>query len=102
MTQLKSIAQQIHTWREQGLDIFCFFLNDQDPSCSSLVDDDSISSPKKKLTLQQQPWKSNWSAMPKNSKQLEHLVNQLSNENIPDPPKKSQSKLFNFWGKVKH
>ena len=101
MTQLKSIAQQIHTWREQGLDIFCFFLNDQDPSCSSLVDDDSISSPKKKLTLQQQPWKSNWSAMPKNSKQLEHLVYQLSNENIPDPPKKSQ-KLFNFWGKVKH
>lgn len=102
MIQLKIIAQQIHTWREQGLVIFCFFLNDQDPSSSSLVDDDTImASPKKKLKLpQQQPWKNNWYAMPKNAKQLEHIVYQLSKEDIPDPPKKSQTKLFNFFGKV--
>lgn len=101
MIQLKIIAQQIHTWREQGLEIFCFFLNDQDPSSSSLVvdDDTDMSSPTKNLKLQhQQPWKNNWYAMPKNSKQLEHIVYQLSNEDIPDPPKKSQSKLFNFFG----
>jgi uncharacterized protein YecE (DUF72 family) len=103
MIQLQGIAQQIHTWREQGLDIYCFFLNDQDPSCSSLVDDDDDNTPspkKKTLMLQQQPWKNNWAAMPKNTKQLEHIVYQLSNEDIPDPPKKSQSKLFNFWNKA--
>jgi hypothetical protein len=97
MIQLQEIAQQIHTWREQGLDIYCFFLNDQNPSCSSLVDDDvdSTPSPKKKtLMLQQQPWKNNWSAMPKNTKQLEHIVHSRSTEEV------SEYKLFNFWNKA--
>eukprot|EP00578_Thalassiosira_sp_NH16_P030464 CAMPEP_0181077324 /NCGR_PEP_ID=MMETSP1071-20121207/891_1 /TAXON_ID=35127 /ORGANISM="Thalassiosira sp., Strain NH16" /LENGTH=643 /DNA_ID=CAMNT_0023158563 /DNA_START=134 /DNA_END=2065 /DNA_ORIENTATION=- len=86
--QLKEISQQIHFWREQGLEVYCFFLNDLGPTVPH--------------PSQQKPaapsW-NKWCAMPKNAKQLECLVYGLSNEDIPDAPKKPKSTLLNFFGK---
>jgi uncharacterized protein YecE (DUF72 family) len=89
LSQLEEIANQIHSWRVQCLDVFCFILNDQDPSTLA-GHSPRNSSPK--------PW-DNWCAMPKNAKQLEFLVYRLSNEDIPDGPKKPKSTLLNFFGK---
>jgi len=89
VSQLEEIANQIHSWRQRCLDVFCFFLNDQDPGKLMGL------SPKK---LVSQPW-NNWCAMPKNAKQLEHIVYRLSKEDTPDAPKKPKSTLLNFFGK---
>ena len=82
--ELTEIAQQIHSWREQGMEVFCFLLNDLEPTTA--------------ITQKSQPW-DKWCAMPKNAKQLEYHVYNLSNENIPDAPKKPTSTLLNFFGK---
>jgi uncharacterized protein YecE (DUF72 family) len=89
LSQLEGIAKQIHSWRVQCLDVYCFILNDREPSTLS------GRSPKKTSV---QPWDS-WCAMPKNAKQLECLVYGLSNEDTPDGPKKPKSTLLNFFGK---
>mmetsp|Transcript_25998 Transcript_25998/g.55890 ORF Transcript_25998/g.55890 Transcript_25998/m.55890 type:complete len:478 (+) Transcript_25998:552-1985(+) len=88
VNQLREIAQQIHYWREQGLEVYCYFLNDLGPT--------QCSSPKK--SAPQQHW-DKWCAMPKNAKQLEALVYRQSKEDIPDAPKKLKSTLLNFFGK---
>jgi uncharacterized protein YecE (DUF72 family) len=85
LSQLEGIAKQIHSWREQYLDVYCYILNDQLPG-------------HKPKNTPVQPWDS-WCAMPKNAKQLEYLVYGLSNEDIPDGPKKPKSTLLNYFGK---
>lgn len=91
---LKDIAAQIHSWRMVGLEVFCFFLNDLEPTKKP-----SPSSPRKKSVLQQ-PW-DGWCAMPKNAKQLESIVFGLSEGVIPDAPKKLKNTLLHFFGKKK-
>ena len=86
MNELTEIAQQIHSWREKGIEVFCFLLNDLEPTTSQ------------KSQSPSQPW-DKWCAMPKNAKQLEYHVYRLSNGNIPDAPKKPKSTLLNFFGK---
>ncbi|KAL3782461.1 hypothetical protein ACHAW5_009009 [Stephanodiscus triporus] len=88
VSQLEEISKQIHSWREQCLDVFCFFLNDQDPTVAGHASKKSTS----------QPWDV-WCAMPKNAKQLENIVYKLSKENTPDGPKKPKSTLLNFFRK---
>ena len=87
MDQLREIADQIHIWRMQCLDVFCFLLNDMDPSA-----------PSSPLKSSSDPW-DRWCAMPKNAKQLEKLVYGLSNQTIPRPPKQPLTTLLNFFGK---
>eukprot|EP00581_Thalassiosira_minuscula_P015140 CAMPEP_0183713802 /NCGR_PEP_ID=MMETSP0737-20130205/8544_1 /TAXON_ID=385413 /ORGANISM="Thalassiosira miniscula, Strain CCMP1093" /LENGTH=571 /DNA_ID=CAMNT_0025942645 /DNA_START=536 /DNA_END=2251 /DNA_ORIENTATION=- len=89
--QLKDIANQIHIWRMQGRDVFCFFLNDLEPATTP-----PYSSPQKKSVGR--PYE-RWCAMPKNAKQLESFVYGISEEIIPDAPKKPKSTLLNFFGK---
>jgi uncharacterized protein YecE (DUF72 family) len=83
--QLKEISEQVHYWRMQGLDVYCFFLNDLEPI--------SISSPQK---CGKEPWEK-WAAMPKNARQLENLVFGLANEQRPDAPRKPKATLHNFF-----
>ena len=83
--QLGEISEQIHNWRVQGLDVYCFFLNDLEPTSSMNSDDGQ--------------YYHRWAAMPKNAKQLEKLVFGLANEKIPDAPKKPKATLLNFFSK---
>jgi hypothetical protein len=80
--------------------VFAFFLNDLEPTPTQ-------QSPSKKqqqssfpqfspLKQKSQPC-DGWCAMPKNAKQLESIVYQLSNESIPDAPKKPKTTLHNFF-----
>ncbi|KAL9186087.1 hypothetical protein ACHAXT_005325 [Thalassiosira profunda] len=85
--ELQEIAEQIHVWRKKGIEVFCFVLNDLEPTSSS--------SPTKTA---KRPW-DRWCAMPKNCKQLEELVFGLSSEDIPDAPKKPKNTLMSFFGK---
>jgi uncharacterized protein YecE (DUF72 family) len=87
--QLRDIASQIHSWRMQGLDVYCFFLNDLEPV--------PVASPQK---YSSDPWE-RWAAMPKNTRQLEKLVFVLTHEQIPDAPRKPKSTLLNYFGKNK-
>ena len=89
MDQLTEISQQIHKWRVEGKEVYCFFLNDQAPN---------LHSPQKKSATTPQPW-DRWCSMPKNARQLESLVYKLSNESIPDGPKKPKSTMLSFFGK---
>lgn len=100
ISQLEEVARQIRTWRNIGLDVFAFFLNDLEPTPTQ-------QSPSKKqqqssfpqcspLKQKSQPC-DGWCAMPKNAKQLESIVYQLSNESIPDAPKKPKTTLHNFF-----
>mmetsp|Transcript_20815 Transcript_20815/g.43439 ORF Transcript_20815/g.43439 Transcript_20815/m.43439 type:complete len:119 (+) Transcript_20815:400-756(+) len=92
--ELKDIAVEIHSWRLLGLEVFCFFLNDLEPTKTP-----SSSLPRKRSVLQQ-PW-DGWCAMAKNAKQLEPIVFGLSGGVIPDAPKKLKNTLLNFFGKKK-
>lgn len=85
LSQLEEIAEQIHNWRRVGMNVFCFILNDLEPSTSSLA------------TGMSNSWR-NWCAMPKNAKQLEKLVFDLSNEKVPSAPKMPKANLLNFFG----
>ena len=85
--QLKEISEQVHNWRMEGLDVYCFFLNDLEPS--SLT-------PSPKCCADHSE---KWPAMPKNAKQLEKLVFDLANEQIPSAPKKPKATLQNFFTK---
>ena len=89
MNQLTEISQQIHKWRVEGKEVYCFFLNDQAPSPQT---------PQKKSATTPQPWEK-YSAMPKNARQLESLVYKLSNEPIPYGPKKPKNTMLSFFGK---
>ena len=89
MHQLTEISQQIHKWRVEGKEVYCFFLNDQAPSPQT---------PQKKSATTPQPWEK-YSAMPKNARQLESLVYKLSNEPFPDGPKKPKNTMLSFFGK---
>jgi uncharacterized protein YecE (DUF72 family) len=85
--QLQEISEQINRWRVQdGLDVYCFFLNDLEPI--------SQASPQKYNDESDK-----WSAMPKNAKQLEKLVFGLTKEQIPDAPKKPKATLLSFFAK---
>jgi uncharacterized protein YecE (DUF72 family) len=84
--QLNEIGQQIHNWRIQGRDVYCFFLNDCAPS---------MSSPQKSHA----EYYEKWASMPKNAKQLEKLVFELSKEEIPDAPTKPKATMLNFFTK---
>ncbi|KAL7555231.1 hypothetical protein ACHAWF_018886 [Thalassiosira exigua] len=86
MDQLRDIANQIHSWRTQGLDVFCYILNDLEPTKHTTT--------KQRL----QPW-DKFCAMPKNAKQLESLVYTMSKEDVPDAPKKPKNTLHNFFTK---
>ena len=103
MSQLEEVAKQIHRWRTIGLDVFAFFLNDLEPTSTA----GQLKSPSKKQHQESpsqqspskqklQPW-DGWCAMPKNAKQLESIVYRLSNEPIPDAPKKPKNTLLNFF-----
>ena len=99
ISQLEEIAQQIHTWRNIGLDVFAFFLNDLEPTPSATQQSPSKQAPSPQRSPprpKSQPW-DGWCAMPKNAKQLESIVYQLSNETIPDAPKKPKTTLLNFF-----
>jgi uncharacterized protein YecE (DUF72 family) len=85
--QLNEISQQIHNWRNQGRDVYCFFLNDREPS--------PMLSPRKSNL----EYYEKWAAMPKNAKQLEKLVFKRSREKVPDAPTKPKSTLLNFFTK---
>lgn len=99
MSQLEEVAEQIHCWRIDGRNVFAFFLNDLEPTPTTLQQSPSkkkhqeSSSP---LRQKLQPW-DGWCAMPKNAKQLEFIVYRLSNEAIPDAPKKPKTTLLNFF-----
>lgn len=82
--QLGEISEQIHNWRMQGFDIYCFFLNDLEPTSPINGGDGQHH---------------RWAAMPKNAKQLEKLVFDLANEQIPDAPKKPKATLLNYFSK---
>ena len=88
--QLEEIARQIHLWRGQGKEVFCFLLNDMNPTAIS------SSSPAKPTSAK--PW-DKYCAMPKNAKQLESLVYRLAQEDTPDAPKKPKRTLHNFFAK---
>ncbi len=92
MSQLEEVAKQIHNWRTVGLDVFAFFLNDLEPTPTAV----QLLSPSKNQNQKLQPW-DGWCAMPKNAKQLESIVYRLSNELIPDAPKKPKNTLLNFF-----
>jgi len=85
--QLTEISQQIHKWRVEGKEVYCFFLNDQAPAPQT---------PQKKSATTPQPW-DRWCSMPKNARQLESLVYKLSSEALPDGPKKPSTMLSFFW-----
>ncbi|KAL3801641.1 hypothetical protein HJC23_013146 [Cyclotella cryptica] len=85
--QLRNIASQIHSWRMQGLDVYCFFLNDLEPL--------AVACPQK---YGADPWE-RWAAMPKNAKHLEKLVFELTGEQIPEAPRKPRSTLLNYFAK---
>ena len=86
--QLKEISEQVHSWRTTGLEVFCFILNDLEPS------EIKSQSPRRASQI----W-DKWCAMPKNAKQLEHCVYESSNESIPNAPKKPKSTMLSFFGK---
>ena len=88
INQLTEISQQIHKWRVEGKEVYCFFLNDQAPTTQSPQTRPANAQPYDK-----------WCSMPKNARQLESLVYKLSNESIPDGPKKPKSTMLNFFGK---
>ena len=89
MDQLTEISQQIYKWRVEGKEVYCFFLNDQAATQQT---------PQKKSATIPKPW-DRWCSMPKNARQLESLVNKLSNEALPDGPKKPKSTMLSFFGK---
>ena len=103
LSQLEEVANQIHIWRSSGLDVFAFFLNDLEPTITTLPG----RSPSKKQHQESSPLPSpskpkvhpwdGWCAMPKNAKQLESFVYQRSNESIPNAPKKPKTTLLNFF-----
>ena len=93
MDDLAEIAKEIHSWRVMGMDVFCFILNDLEPTRQPSP---SSSTTRKSSSLQ--PW-DKWCAMPKNAKQLEVFVYRLSNEDVPVAPKKPKSTLLSFFGK---
>lgn len=71
--ELAVYAEQLHLWRERGLDVFCFLLND-DASA----------------------------AMPRNAKRIIELTHALAGESVPSGPKPShQRSLESFFGKAK-
>lgn len=90
--QLEEIAKQIHTWRLEGLDVFCFILNDLEPTTAAAT---TI----KKCTPGLLSSVDKWCAMPKNAKQLESCVYGLSNEEIPAAPKKPKHTMHSYFGK---
>ena len=87
--QLTEISQQIHKWRVEGKEVYCFFLNDQAPTPQT---------PQKKSATIPKPW-DKWCSMPKNARQLESLVYKLSNEALPVGPKKPKNTMLSFFGK---
>ena len=84
---LEEISEQIHRWRTEGLDVYCFFLNDLEPSSLDASQKASLDRYEK------------WAAMPKNAKQLEKMVFCLSNEQIPDAPKKPKATVLDYFAK---
>lgn len=83
MEDLHDAATQISYWRKRGLDVFCFILNDMEPQDTRA----SLKAHNK------------WCAMPKNAKQLEIAVYEISNEDVPNPPKKPKATLLKFFDK---
>ena len=85
--QLKEMTEQIHSWRTQGLDVYCFFLNDLEPASHVTYHKASMDQCEK------------WAAMPKNAKQLEKMIFCLSNEQIPDAPKRPKGSVLDYFAK---
>ena len=85
--QLKEISEKIHRWRTQGLDVYCFFLNDLEPASHVTYHKASMDQCEK------------WAAMPKNAKQLEKMVFCLSNEQIPGAPKRPKGSVLDYFAK---
>ena len=87
LSELQEAAEQIDSWRRNGVTVYCFVLINSKPSQAQ----------KKKGA---KAW-DKWCAMPKNAKQLEYLVHGLSDEPIPQAPKTPKKTLLNFFGTTK-
>ncbi|EJK55008.1 hypothetical protein THAOC_25308 [Thalassiosira oceanica] len=87
LSELQEAAEQIDSWRRNGVTVYCFVLVNSEPN----------QAPKKKGA---KAW-DKWCAMPKNAKQLESLVHALSDEPIPPAPKTPKKTLLNFFGTKK-